>query len=114
MLGHSYCPLHTLYRFYHGKHATFLLKNLIIHYQSRFLGLRSFGFPFYMVRIIKLNQAMVTTFYEYSKVVSSDFSMIKNIVAPSYLSSLPIKLICCLKSGFSNSFCLLKSIAISI
>ena len=52
-------------------------------------------------------------FCEKLKVASSDFSMMKNIVAP-LSSSLPIKLICYFKSGFSNSICLLKSIAISL
>ena len=61
----------------------------------------------------KLNQTIVAAFCECSKVVSSDFSVIKNISALLYLSSLPIKLICCLKLGFSNSICLLKSIVIS-
>ena len=38
----------------------------------------------------------VTKFCEKLKVVSSDFSMIKNIVAPwSWFSSFPTKLICC-------------------
>ena len=53
-------------------------------------------------------------FYENLKVVSSDFSMMKNIAAPLSSSSLPIKLIYCFKSGFSNSVCLLKSIAINL
>ena len=45
-------------------------------------------------------------FCKNSKVVSSDFSIMKNIFALSS-SSLSIKLICCLKSGFSNSiYCL--------
>ena len=44
------------------------------------------------------------------KVVSSDFSIIKNIVAPNIFESLPIKLICC---GPFNLVCLLKSIAIN-
>ena len=57
---------------------------------------------------------MLTEFCGKLKVISSDFSMIKNIVAPSSLSSLPIKLICYLSSGFSSSICLLKSIAISL
>ena len=48
-----------------------------------------------------------TEFFENSKVVSSDFSMMKDIVAPLSSSSLPIKLVCCFKSGFSNSICLL-------
>ena len=56
---------------------------------------------------------ILTEFCENSKVVSSDFSMMKNIVALSS-SSLSIKLIYCFKSGFSNSLCLLKSIAISL
>ena len=59
------------------------------------------------------NQTTVAAFCLNSKVVSSDFSLIKNIVAPSFRSSLPIKLICCFKLGFSNSICLLKSIAIN-
>ena len=56
---------------------------------------------------------MVTEFCENSKVVCSDFSMIKNIVT-LFSSSLPKKLICSFKSGFSNLICLLKSIAISL
>ena len=36
----------------------------------------------------------MTEFCEKLKVVSSDFSIIKNIAAPSFLSSFPIKLIC--------------------
>ena len=53
-------------------------------------------------------------FCEKSKVVSFFFSIIKNIVAPPSLSSLPMKLICCFKLGFCNSICLLKSIAITL
>ena len=56
---------------------------------------------------------ILTKFCENSKVVSSDFSTIKNTVALSS-SSLPIKLIGCFKSGFSNSIDLLESIAISL
>ena len=63
--------------------------------------------------MIKLNQTTVTEFCEKTKVVCSDLSVTKNIVALSS-SSLPIKLICCFKSGFYNSTCLLKSIAISL
>ena len=74
----------------------------------------TFKFPYYMMLIIKLNQTTVTAFCENSKVVSSDFSMTKNIVAQLSLSSLPINFICCYKSGFSNSICLFKSIAISL
>ena len=59
------------------------------------------------------NQTMVTEFCTNSKVVSSEFSVMKNIAAPCFLSSLPMKLICFFKSGFSNSVCLLKSIAIN-
>ena len=54
---------------------------------------------------------IVTEFCEKLKVVSSDFSIIKNIVAPLSLSSFPIKLICC---GSFNLVCLLKSIAINL
>ena len=46
---------------------------------------------------------MFREFCKNSKVVSSDFSMMKNIVASSSLS-LPLKLICCFKSRLSNSF----------
>ena len=55
-------------------------------------------FPFYM---------MLADFVKKSKVISFDFPMMKNIVALSS-SSLPIKLICCLKAGFSNSICCSK------
>ena len=55
---------------------------------------------------------MFTEFCKNSKVVSSDFSTMTNIVASSS-SCLPIKLICCFTSSeFSNSICVLKSIAI--
>ena len=54
---------------------------------------------------------IVTEFSEKLKVVSSDFSMMKNIVAPVFLTSVPIKLICC---GSFNLGCLLKSIAINL
>ena len=46
-----------------------------------------------MMLIIKLNQITVVAFCENLKVVSPDFSMIKNIVASLSLSSLPIKLL---------------------
>ena len=57
---------------------------------------------------------MHTAFCENLKVASSDFLMIKIIVAPLSLSSLPRKLICRFTSGFSNPFFLLKSNAISL
>ena len=57
---------------------------------------------------------MLAEVCENSKVVSADFSMMKTIVAPLFSASLPMKLICCFKSGFSNSICLLKSIAINL
>ena len=60
------------------------------------------------------NQKTVAVFCEKSKIVSTDFSVIKNIVGSLFLLSLPMKLICCFKSGFSNSICLLKSIAINL
>ena len=50
-------------------------------------------------------------FCEKLKVVSSDFSKIKNIVAPVFLKSVPIKIIC---YGSFNLVCLLKSIAINL
>ena len=54
---------------------------------------------------------IVTEFCEKLKVVSSDFSMMKNTVAPRVFESLPIKPICC---GSFNLVCLLKSIAINL
>ena len=55
---------------------------------------------------------ILTEFCENSKVVFSNFSMIKNIVDQwSWFSSLPIKLICW---GFFNLVCLLKSIATNL
>ena len=47
----------------------------------------------------------MTEFWGKLKVVSSDFSVIKNIVA-QLDSSFPIKLLCC---GYFNLACLLKS-----
>ena len=54
---------------------------------------------------------IVTEFCEKLKVVSSDFSMMKNIVAPKKSKSLPIKLIYC---GSFNLVYLLKSVAINL
>ena len=54
---------------------------------------------------------IVTEFCEELKVISSDFSMMKNIVTQRVSKSLPIKLICC---GPLNLVCLLKSIAINV
>ena len=62
-------------------------------------NLKSFVLPFCM---------MFTNLCRHSKVVSCGFSVIKNILASPY-SGLPMKLICCFKSWFSNSICLLKS-----
>ena len=61
-------------------------------------------FPFYM---------MLTEFCENLKVVSSHFSMMKKTVAPLSSLGLPVKLICCFKSGFSDWIYSLKSISIS-
>ena len=54
---------------------------------------------------------IVAEFCEKLKVVSSDFSIIKNIFAPNIFESLPIELIYC---GSYNLVCLLKSIAINL
>ena len=54
---------------------------------------------------------IVTELFEKLMVVSSDFSMMKNIVVPCAAKSLPIKLICC---GSFNLVYLLKSIATSL
>ena len=55
---------------------------------------------------------ILTQFCEKWKVVSSVFSIMKNI-ATSFFSSSTIKLTCCFKSGFSYLICLLKSFAIT-
>ena len=57
---------------------------------------------------------MVTTFCQKLKVAASDFSMIKNIVVLSFISIFAMKLICCLRSSFSNLICLVESTAISL
>ena len=55
---------------------------------------------------------MFTEFCKNSKVVSSDFSMMKNTFSPlTWFSNLPIKLICC---EWFDIVCLLESIAISL
>ena len=54
---------------------------------------------------------MFAEFCKNSKVVSSDFLMIQNIVATRAAKSIPIKLICC---GPFILVCLLKSVAISL
>ena len=54
---------------------------------------------------------IVTEFCEMLKVVSSDFLMMKNTVAPRVFKSLPIELNCC---GSFILVCLLKSIAIDL
>ena len=61
-------------------------------------------FPFYMI---------LAEFCEKLEVVSSDFSIMTNVFASSS-SRLLIKVICCIKSGFSSSICLLKSFAINL
>ena len=73
------------------------------NYFNRLINLQFLGFPFC---------AVVTKFCEKSKIVSSDFSMITKIVVPSFLSSVPIELICCLESDFLDSISVFKSIAI--
>ena len=54
---------------------------------------------------------IVTDFCEKLRVVSFDFSMMKNIVAPPVAKSLPIKLI---YWGSFSLVCLLKSITINL
>ena len=56
---------------------------------------------------------MLTEFCENSKVVSSNLSMMKSIVA-ALSSTFPITLICYFKSGFSNLICLLKFTAVNL
>ena len=57
---------------------------------------------------------MGRVFCKNSKFVSSVLSIIKKIVASSYLSSLPMKLIYCIVSAFLNRTCLLKSVATNL
>ena len=75
------------------------------NYFNHLIGLQLFEFSFY---------AMPTEFCEQLKAVSSHFSLIKNTVAALSLSGQPIRFICCFKSGFSNSICLLKSTTITL
>ena len=65
-------------------------------------------FTIFYVSIIYV---IAAKFCEKLKVVSSDFSIMKNIVAPVFFKSFPIKLIYC---GYFNLVCLLKSIAINL
>ena len=69
--------------------------------------------PFHKFTIICVSiiYMIVAEFCEKLKVVSSDFSMMKNIVDPRVFKSLPIKLICW---GSFNLVCLLKSMAINM
>ena len=62
--------------------------------------------------LIKVNQVAFMALCENSKDFSSDFSMIKNIVA-LYSSSLSIALVWYFKLGFFNSICLLRFITIN-
>ena len=73
----------------------------------------SLSLPFNKVTIfcVSIIYTIVTEFCIKSKVVSSEFSIMKNIVAPVFLKSLPIELVCC---GSFNLVCLLKSIAINL
>ena len=74
-----------------------------------FLLLEPFNkFTIFCVPVIYM---FVADFCEKFKVVSSDFIMMKNIVAPHVFKSLPIKLICC---GSFNLVGLLKLIAINL
>ena len=54
---------------------------------------------------------IVAEFCEKLKVLSFDYLMMKNIVAPVFLESFSMKLICC---GSFDFVCLLKSIAINL
>ena len=73
----------------------------------------SFSEPFnkFTIFSVSIVYTIMREYCEKLKVVSSDFSIIKNIVAPVFLKSLPIKLICC--ESF-NLVYLLKSIAINL
>ena len=68
--------------------STFFVANLDFPWLESFSKFIIFYNQFFM---------LLTEFYENSKVVSSDFSMMTNIVALSS-SCLPITLICCFKS----------------
>ena len=73
----------------------FLLQISNYHYQNHLTNLQFFVFP---------------EFPEKLKIVSSDLSIMKNIVTPVFFKSFPIKLICC---GSFGLVCLLRLIAIS-
>ena len=60
---------------------------------------------------VSIIYTIVTEFCEKLKVLSFDFSIMRNIVAPVFIKSLPIKLICC---GSLNLVYLLTSIAINL
>ena len=60
---------------------------------------------------VSIIYTIVTEFGEKLKVLSFDFSIMRNIVAPVFIKSLPIKLICC---GSLNLVYLLTSIAINL
>ena len=91
---------------------------LLIHYQEyTIFFVANFEFslsePFNKLTIfcVSIVHMIVTEFCNKLKVVSSHFSMMKNIVAPRVLKSLSIKQICC---EYFNLVCLLKSIAINL
>ena len=51
--------------------------------------------------------------FEKPEIVSFASSIMKNVVAPSALSSFSVKLLCCIAFGSASfAYCLLKSIAI--
>ena len=81
----------------------FYLQTLNYHFQYRLIK-----FTIFCVSIV---YTTVTEFCVKLKVVRSDFSIIKSIVAPVFLKSLPIKLIFC---GSFSLVCLLRSIAINL
>ena len=69
------------------------------------------SFNKFIIFCVSIISMIVTEFCEKLKVVPSDFSMTKKIVAPRVFKSLPIKLIC---YGSFNLICLLKSFAINL
>ena len=64
-----------------------------------------------MIFCVSIIYIIVAEFGEKLKVVSSDFSIVINIVAPVFLESFPRKLICW---GSFNVVYLLKSIATNL
>ena len=88
----------TAYNIFCSK-CSLLESSMILYCLNHLTNLWTFVCPFYM---------MLTEFFENLKVVSFDFSMIKNIIAPSFLSNLQIKLIWFIFQTISFNTCCIQ------